>query len=106
MKNIMKSVELEMNLKQLDNEIKEYKTKVDIQLAVIDINYKGDRLRDMDLIKELTVTMDNLLIQANKIKDIEFQAIKINDYELYWKCEQKIAKVIETMEYIRTTYMF
>ena len=106
MKNIMKSVELEMNLNKLDNEIKEYKTKVDIQLAVIDINYKGDRLRDMDLIKELSVTMDNLLIQANKIKDIELQAIKINDYELYWKCEQKIAKVIETMEYIRTTYMF
>lgn len=106
MKNIMKSVELEMNLNKLDNEIKEYKTKVDIQLAVIDINYKGDRLRDMDLIKELTVTMDKLLIQANKIKDIECQAIKINDYELYWKCEQKISKVIETMEYIRNTYMF
>lgn len=105
MKNIMKSVELEMNLNKLDNEIKEYKTKVDIQLTVIDIKYKGDRLRDMDLIKELTATMDNLLIQANKIKDIEFQAIKINDYELYWKCEQKIANVIETMEYIRTTYM-
>ena len=105
MKNIMKSVELEMNLKQLDKEINEYKTKVDIQLAFIDAKYK-DILRDKELINELTVTMDMLLIQANKIKDIEHQAIKIDDYELYWKCEQKIANVIETMEYIRTTYMF
>ena len=101
----MKSVELEMNLKQLDKEINEYKTKVDIQLAFIDAKYK-DILRDTELINELTVTMDTLLIQANKIKDIEHQAIKIDDYELYWKCEQKIANVIETMEYIRTTYMF
>lgn len=105
MKNIMKSVEIEMNLKQLDNEIKEYMKKVDIQLTFIDIKYEN-RLRDKELIQELTTTMDELLIYANKIKDLEFQAIKNDDLEVYWKCEQKIAHVVETMEYIRTKYMF
>ena len=105
MKNIMKSVEIEINLKQMDKEIKDLMNKIDVQLTFIDIKYE-DKLRDEDLIQETTVMMDKLLVMANRVKDLEFEAIKINDYELYWKCEQKIAKVIETMEYIRTTYMF
>ena len=105
MKNIMKSVEIEINLKQMDNEIKELMSKIDIQLTFIDIKYE-DKLRDMELIQELTITMDKLLVLANRIKDLEFQAIKNDDLEVYWKCEQRIANVVSTMEYIRTKYMF
>ena len=105
MKNIMKSVELEMNLKEMDKEIKELNSKIDIQLTVIDIKY-ADKLRDKELLNELEDTMFKLLVQANKLKDIEHQAIKNDDLEVYWKAEQKIANVVGTMEYIRTTYMF
>ena len=105
MKNIMKSVELEMNLKEMDKEIKDLKSKIDVQLTVIDIKY-ADKLRDELMIKELDETMFKLLVQANKLKDIEHEAIKNDDLEVYWKAEQKISHVVETMEYIRTTYMF
>lgn len=105
MKNIMKSVELEMNLKEMDKDIKDLKSKIDIQLTVIDIKY-ADKLRDKELINELEDTMFKLLVQANKLKDIEHEAIKNDDLEVYWKVEQKISHVVETMEYIRTTYMF
>jgi hypothetical protein len=105
MKNIMKSVEIEMNLKHIDNEIKELMNKIDIQLTFIDIKYK-DRLRDKELIDETTIMMDKLLVMANRVKDLEFQAIKNDDLEVYWKCEQRIAHVVETMEYIRNKYMF
>ena len=105
MKNIMKSVELEMNLKEMDKDIKDLKSKIDVQLTVIDIKY-ADKLRDELMIKELEETMFKLLVQANKLKDIEHEAIKNDDLEVYWKAEQKISHVVETMEYIRTTYMF
>lgn len=105
MKNIMKSVELEMNLKEMGKDIKDLKSKIDIQLTVIDIKY-ADKLRDEELINELEDTMFKLLVQANKLKDIEHEAIKNDDLEVYWKAEQKISHVVETMEYIRTTYMF
>ena len=105
MKNIMTSVELEMQLRNMDKDIKDLKSKIDIQLTVIDIKY-ADKLKDEVLIKELEETMLKLIVQANKLKDIEHKAIKNDDLEVYWKAEQKISHVIETMEYIRTTYMF
>ena len=87
-KNIMKSVELEMNLKEMDKDIKDLKSKIDVQLTVIDIKY-ADKLRDELMIKELEETMFKLLVQANKLKDIEHEAIKNDDLEVYWKAEQK-----------------
>ena len=105
MKNIMKSVELEMQLRNMDKDIQALLTSIELSLIVVDVNYK-DKLRDEKLIRKIESIMSELLMRANILKDIEHQAIKINDMEIYWKAEQKIAKLIETMEYIRTTYMF
>lgn len=105
MKNIMTSVEIEMNLKQIDNEIKDLMNKIDVQLTFIDIKYKN-RLRDKELLDETTIMMNKLLVVANRLKDLEFQSIKNDDLEVYWKCEQRLAHVVETMEYIRNKYMF
>lgn len=104
MKNIMTSVEIEMNLKCVDNEIKDLMNKIDVQLTFIDIKYKN-RLRDKELLDETTILMNKLLVVANRLKDLEFQSIKNDDLEVYWKCEQRIAHVVETMEYIRNKYM-
>lgn len=104
MKNIMTSVEIEMNLKQIDNEIKDLMNKIDVQLTFIDIKYKN-RLRDKELLDETTIMMNKLLVVANRLKDLEFQSIKNDDLEVYWKCEQRLAHVVETMEYIRNKYM-
>ena len=104
MKNIMTSVEIEMNLKQIDNEIKDLMNKIDVQLTFIDIKYKN-RLIDKELLDETTIMMNKLLVVANRLKDLEFQSIKNDDLEVYWKCEQRIAHVVETMEYIRNKYM-
>ena len=105
MKNIMKSVELEIQLRNMDKDIQTLLTNIELSLIVINVNYK-DKLRDEKLIRKMESIMSELLVRANILKDIEHQAIKINDMEIYWKTEQKIAKIIETMEYIRTTYMF
>lgn len=104
MKNIMKSAQLECELLTIGKEIKELMNIIDIQLTIIDIKYK-DRLRDKKLIDETTIMMNELLVMGNRVKDLEFQAIKNDDLEVYWKCEQRISHVVETMEYIRNKYM-
>lgn len=105
MMNIMKSVELEMQLRNMDKDIQSLLSSIELTIIVTDVNYK-DKLRDEKLLRKMESIMSDLLTRVNKLKDIEHQAIKINDMEIYWKAEQKIAKLIEVMEYIRTTYMF
>ena len=105
MMNIMKSVELEIQLRNMDKDIQSLLSSIELTIIVTDVNYK-DKLRDEKLLRKMESIMSDLLIRVNKLKDIEHQAIKINDMEIYWKAEQKIAKLIEVMEYIRTTYMF
>ena len=47
-----------------------------------------------------------LIYLLNKFKDIEFNAIRINDMEIYFKCEKRICRLVEAMEYVRNEYMF
>ena len=106
MKNIMEAVELEMKVKELDKEITKRLLETDVKTVFIDIKYAGDKLRDMEMIKELEDVMAVLLKLVNKLKDIELRAIKINDMTIYFKCEIRIAKLINAMEYIRNKYMY
>lgn len=106
MKNIMEAVELEMKVKELDKEITKRLLETDVKTVFIDIKYAGDKLRDMEMIKELEDVMAVLLKLVNKLKDIEMRAIKINDMTIYFKCENRIAKLINAMEYIRNKYMY
>ena len=105
MKNIMKSAQLECELLSLGKEIENFIYKTELYMEIIDMKYKN-RLRDKELIDETTIMMNKLLVMVNRVKDLEFQAIKNDDLEVYWKCEQRIAHIVETIGYIRNKYMF
>ena len=90
MKNIMKSVELEMNMREMDKVMDSTVNKIDIQLVFIEAKYAGNTLRDMNLINDVTSLMNKLYVLTTEYKDIEHQAIKIDDMELYFKCEARV----------------
>ena len=104
--NVMKSVELEMNIKDLDKDIDKAITEVDIQTTFIDAKYSGDKLRDIELINNIDKEMLKLTRLVNRLKDIEMEAIKIDDTTTYFKCENRIAKLINIMEVLRNKYLF
>ena len=104
--NLMEAVNLEMAIKDLDEFMDKMLNDLYMHLVFIEAKYAGDKLRDMELINDLHDWMNRLLKLVNKFKDIEFNAIKINDLEIYWKCEKRIAKIVEAMEYVRNEYMF
>lgn len=103
--NIMKAVELEMNIKDLDKEIDKAITEVDIQTIFVDAKYSGDKLRDMNLMTIITEEMVKLTKLITRLKDIETEAIKINDNTIYFKCENRIAKLINIMEVLKNKYL-
>lgn len=103
--NLMEAVNLEIAIKDLDKFMDKALNELDVHLIFIDVKYAGDKLRDMELINDLHDWMDKLLRIVNKFKDIEFNAIKINDLEIYWKCEKRICKLVEAMEHVRHKYM-
>lgn len=104
--NLMEAVNLEMAIKDLDKFMDKELNNLYMHLVFIEAKHAGDKLRDMELINDLHDWMNRLLKLVNKFKDIEFNAIKINDLEIYWKCEKRIAKIVEAMEYVRNEYMF
>lgn len=104
--NLIEAVELEIAIKELDEVINKELLDVDIHLTFIDAKYAGDKLRDLEMVRDLEDRMTILYKLVMKLKDIEMKAIKIDNLEIYWKCEKRIAKLIEAMEYIRNEYMF
>lgn len=104
--NLIESINLEIAIKDLNTTSDKLLHELDIHLVFIEAKYAGDKLRDTNLIHDLQAWMNRLLKLINKFKDIEFNAIKINDLEVYWKCEQSIGKLVNMMEYIRNEYMF
>lgn len=104
--NIMEAVNLEMAIKDLDKFMDKLLNDLDIHLVFIEAKYAGDKLRDMELVNDLHDWLNKLLRLLNKFKDIEFNAIKINDIEIYFKCEKRICKLVEVMEHVRNEYMF
>lgn len=104
--NMMEAVNLEMAIKDLDKFMDKTLNDLDIHLVFIEAKYAGNRLRDMELVHDLQGWMNKILRVINKFKDIEFNAIKINDMEIYFKCEKRICKLVEVMEHVRNEYMF
>ena len=103
--NIMEAVNLEMSIKDLDKFMDKMLHELDIHLVFIEVKYTGNRLRDTELIHDLQNWMNKLLKLIDRFKDIEFNAIRINDMEIYFKCEKRICKLIEVMEHVRNEYM-
>ena len=103
--NIMEAVNLEMDVKDLDKFMDRTLNELDIHLVFIEAKYAGNKLRDMELVHDLQDWMNKLLRLIDRFKDIEFNAIRINDMEIYFKCEKRICKLIEVMEHVRNEYM-
>lgn len=101
--NLMKAVELEYNLKQLTPRIEMTLSINEAYMDFIDKKYE-DKLRDLQLVENVRSKMTELLVMITSVKDIEHQAIVIKDMELMWKCEAKIAKMINQMELLRDKY--
>lgn len=96
---------IENDLKELDIVIDELLQHIDIKLTFIDAKYAGDKLRDMNLINEINEEMRKLTKIVESIKSIEVSAIEINNMVLYTKCESRISKIINMMEYIKSKYL-
>ena len=103
MNNIMKAVELEMQLTQLSQRIEITLLVNEAWMEFTDKEYKN-KLRDLKLLKKARSKMTDLVMLATALKDIEHQAIVIKDMELYWKCENKIARMMNQMEIMRSKY--
>lgn len=101
--NIMKAVELEMELKKVSQRIELTLVLNEAWMEFIDKEYEN-KLRDLELLKKSRAKMTELLVLATAVKDIEHQAIVIKDMDLYWKCSAKEAKIINQMELIRNKY--
>lgn len=103
MNNIMKAVELEMQLAQLSQRIEITLLVNEAWMEFTDKEYKN-KLRDLKLLKKARSKMTDLVLLSTALKDIEHQAIVIKDMNLYWKCSAKEAKIINQMELIRDKY--
>lgn len=103
MNNIMKAVELEMQLTQLSQRIEVTLRVNEAWMEFTDKEYKN-KLRDLKLLKKARSKMTDLVLLSTALKDIEHQAIVIKDMNLYWKCSAKEAKIINQMELIRDKY--
>lgn len=103
--NVMEAVALEIRIKALDGKIEETVKDLRRYLTYVDIAYAGDALRDIELINSLNSWMTKLYTLTTELKDIEYKAIKIQDMEIYFKCEQRICNLIQDMEYINNKYM-
>jgi hypothetical protein len=101
--DLMKSVELEYNMNKITQRMNNELILNEAYMEFIDKKYEN-KLRDLQLVENVRRRMVNLTILITQLKDIEHQAIVIKDMELYWKCEQRIAKMINQMEILRSKY--
>lgn len=101
--NLMKAVELEYNMNKITQRMETDLLLNEAYMEYIDKKYE-DKLGDLELVENVRRRMTNLMVLITQLKDIEHQAIVIKDMELYWKCEQRIAKMINQMEILRSKY--
>ena len=98
--NIMKSVALEKELKDVSNETNEVLVKIQAYVTLIDIICQGNK--HIEYMQEQQAT---LLKLVNRLNDIAMQAMAINEQSIYFKCEDKKREVRELMETVRNLYM-
>lgn len=103
--NLMESVSLEIAVKDLNKSMDKLLNELDVELLFIDAKYNGKIIKDNNLSYDLHNWMYKLLLLVNKFKDIEFNAMKINDRDLYLKCKKSLNKLSEAMSHIRSLYM-
>lgn len=102
--NIMQSVALEKELKDISNETNETLVKIQAYVSLIDIVCRENRT-DKDFIEYMQDKQAILLRLVNRLNDIAMHAMAINEQSIYYKCEDKKREVRELMETVRNLYM-
>lgn len=100
---LMKAVELEMTINKVSQRMETELLLNETYMEYIDKKYE-DKLRDLELVENVRRRMTDLMLLITELKDVEHQAISIKDMEIYWKCENRIAKMMNQMEILRSKY--
>ena len=100
---MLEEAKLELRLNKVTTDMEVALLSNEIYMEFVDKEYE-DKLRDMELINQVTNKMLNLTKISTMISEIEQEAIKINSQDIFWKCESKRAKILSQIELLRNKY--
>jgi hypothetical protein len=101
---LMKSVELERELKIITDEVNNVLLRVRVYVECLEEFYK-DKEKSKDFIAEMQMKQAMLLRFVNRLNDIIMQAMAINEQSIVFRCEDIKYQVRDTMETVRNLYM-
>ena len=100
---MLEEAKLELRLNKVVTEMEAALLSNEIFMEFVDKKYE-DKLRDMELINQVTDRMLSLTKISTKLSEIEQEAIKINIQDIFWKCESERAKILSQIELLRNKY--
>ena len=102
--NLMKSVELERELRITSEEVSDVLCKIQAYTTCLELMYRNKE-KDEDFIADMQMKQATLLRLINKLNDIAMQAMAINEQSIVFRCEDIKCQVRDTMETVRNLYM-
>ena len=102
--NLMKSVELERELRITSEEVNDTLIKISLYVGCIEKFYEN-KDKNEDFIADMQMRQATLLRLVNRLNDIAMQAMAINEQSIVFKCEDIKCQVRDTMETVRNLYM-
>lgn len=101
---LMKSVELERELRIITDEVNDVLLRVRVYAQCIEEFYK-DKEKSKDFVADMQMKQAMLLRFVNRLNDIIMQAMAINEQSIVFRCEDIKCQVRNTMEIVRNLYM-
>ena len=102
--NLMKSVELERELRITSEEVNDTLIKISLYVGCIEKFYENKE-KNEDFIADMQMRQATLLRLVNRLNDIAMQAMAINEQSIVFRCEDIKRQVRDTMETVRNLYM-
>ena len=102
--NLMKSVELERELRITSEEVNDTLIKISLYVGCIEKFYEN-KDKNEDFIADMQMRQATLLRLVNRLNDIAMQAMAINEQSIVFRCEDVKRQVRDTMETVRNLYM-
>ena len=102
--NLMKSVELERELRITSEEVNDTLIKISLYVGCIEKFYENKE-KNEDFIADMQMRQATLLRLVNRLNDIAMQAMAINEQSIVFRCEDVKRQVRDTMETVRNLYM-
>lgn len=101
---LMKSVELERELRIITDEVNDVLLKVGVYIGCLEEFYK-DKEKTKDFVADMQMKQAMLLRFVNRLNDIIMQAMAINEQSIVFRCEDIKYQVRNAMETVRNLYM-